>query len=451
MERYLPLLQELKRKGIEKSWLVGGVVRDLLIGREASDIDIVCQGSSIEELLQHIGGVVIGKPPLCTLTVQLLGKRVEISLLTGNSIENDLARRDFTLNAIAADINGQLIDPFAGSKDIAQHTLRLLPASLCPYEADPLRIVRLLRFACTLGFTISAATEHQTLYFIRHYGNRLKEIPQERFGKEFLKGFAARPFDFLTLLEQYELLSLLIPQLEAMRGLEQPPEFHPEGDVLAHTFLTVSQAQACIVTKQPASDPVLAFSALLHDVGKPVSAAPHPKYARTCFFGHEETGEQIARTMLTAWGISDKITQPVTALIRNHMLPGQIFTERTAVKLFRRLGHGLSKRLFELSLCDALGAMGTGENMRLAEETYLRVANKLMSTEQTSEGKQKRLMNGHDIMDCLKLPPSPLVGKFLEELDIAIAENKVRTREEAESWLNQNKSKLLPQDDARQI
>jgi putative nucleotidyltransferase with HDIG domain len=450
MKRFVRFLYALKRRGIADAWLVGGVVRDFLMGREPTDVDIVCGESGTEALISKIGGVVVGKPPFCTVSTHLAGKfaedcfssecdpasftgmNLEIALLTGGSIENDLGRRDFTINALAMDSCGNIIDPFGGARDIRRQILRLVPVSTLPYEADPVRVIRLLRFACTLNFTVDPETEAVTKKFIRERRTELENVSKERYGKEFLKAFSQRPHDFLMLLEDYGLLPTVLPDVETMRGVEQPPAFHPEGDVLAHTFQVMAEAQKVIQSHPGGKNLVLALAALLHDVGKPCSARPHPKYGHVCFFGHEETGERIAHDILSSWAMPGCVTSRVTALVRQHMIPGGTFTERTAVKLMRRTGAELSECLFDLALCDARGASGTGENILAARKAFYEVRENMLRTE---EAPFKRWINGNDVMEILQIPSGREVGRILEELDVAVGSGKLHNREEAVEWL----------------
>ena len=213
MERFIAVLRELKDRGIENSWLVGGVVRDFLLGRDPTDVDIVCAETDAKDVLAKAGGAIVGKAPFCTVSTSLSGLPVEIVLLTGSSIQKDLERRDFTINTLAMAADGGLIDPFDGARDIRNRILRLVPAPKLPYETDPVRVVRLLRFACTLGFAIEPETEERTKRFIREHEAELASVPKERYGKEFLKAFASRPYDFLTLLEEYSLLRAVLPEI----------------------------------------------------------------------------------------------------------------------------------------------------------------------------------------------------------------------------------------------
>jgi len=438
IEQFTSLLHELKHRGVENSWLVGGVARDLLLESEPADIDIVCAGISAEALIAKVGGVMVGKPPFCTVCTSLLGRPVEIALLTGTTIQEDLERRDFTINAIAIDIGGNIVDPFGGKADIRRHILRLVPApKKSPYEADPVRVVRLLRLACTLGFIVDSKTEKTTKEFIIEHRAELANVPRERYGKEFLKGFASRPHDFLTMLEDYSLLPTVLPEIEAMRGVEQPAAFHPEGDVLAHTFLVMEEAQKLIENRN-CSDAIFALAALFHDVGKPETIRPHPKYGHNCFFGHDEVGERITLDTLSAWAIPGNITSGAASLVRHHMIPGGEFTERTCVKLIRRLGNAgengtpLLDLLFDLALCDAKSAMSTGKNILAARKLFCEVRDNLFCAKETPS---KRWLNGHDVMEILGIPPGHKVGRILEELDVAIGAGKLQGKNEAVEWL----------------
>jgi putative nucleotidyltransferase with HDIG domain len=432
MKRFISLLRELKGMKLGEAWLVGGVVRDFLLGREPADVDIVCEESDANAIVAKLGGAVVGRQPFCTVSTFLSGFPVEISVLTGSSIQKDLERRDFTINALAMDADGAIIDPFDGTRDIRRCVLRLVPAPKSPYEADPIRVVRLLRFACTLGFAVDPETEEKTKRFVAEHGTELANVSGERYGKEFLKGFAARPHYFLTLLEKYSLLPVVLPEAEAMRGVEQPIVFHPEGDVLKHTFRVLEEAEKTIENRPEGQDAVLALAALLHDAGKPQTAGIHPKYGHACFFGHDKAGWEISLGLLNEWAVPGKIASQVAALVRYHMVPGGDFTKRTCVKLIRKLGADLSEKLFELALCDAKGSMGEGKNIQEARALFREVLDNFRKAEEASG---RRWLNGHDVMEILGIRPGPEVGNILEELDVAIGTGRFRDKGEAAEWL----------------
>ncbi|MDR2175137.1 MAG: HD domain-containing protein [Synergistaceae bacterium] len=432
MRNFKLLLRELEDRGIGKSWLAGGAVRDLMLEREPADADVVCGERSAGEVAAKTGGAVVGKPPFCTVSTRISGFPVEISLLTGPSIEKDLERRDFTVNAMAMDAEGAIVDPFGGAADIRRRVLRLVPSPILPYDADPVRVVRLLRFACTLGFAVAPETESVTKRFISARGAELAGVPGERYGKEFMKGFAARPRLFLGLLEDFSLLPAVLPEIEAMRGVEQPFAFHPEGDVLKHTFRVLEEAEKTIGKRPEKRDIVLALAALLHDAGKPRAAGIHPKYGYACFFGHEKVGEGIALGLMNGWAVPGKIASQTAALVRHHMIPGGDFAKRTGVKLIRKLGPELSDKLFDLALCDAAGSMGDGKKILAARALFDEVRDNLFRAEGV---RRERLLNGGDVMDILNIPPGRAVGKILEELDIAVGTGELRGRDEAVRWL----------------
>jgi putative nucleotidyltransferase with HDIG domain len=432
MNHFIAVLHELKDRKIENAWLVGGVVRDSLLGREPTDVDVVCAELDAYRIVEKVGGAIVGKPPFCTVSTSLSGVSVEISILTGSSIEKDLERRDFSINALAMDAESRIIDPFDGKSDIERRILRLVPTPSSPYKTDPVRVVRLLRFACTLGFDVESETENETKRFIQRHKTELINVPGERYGKEFMKGFASLPLRFLTLLEHYSLLPMVLPEIEAMREVEQPVIFHPEGDVLRHTFRVVEEAEKIIENRPEKRDIVLALAALFHDVGKPRTAQPHPKYGHPCFFGHDEIGESMALDLLNKWAVPGKISSHVTSLVRCHMIPGGDFTERTGVKLIRKLGQELSEKLFELAFCDAKGAMGSGENIIAARRLFRKVQDNLLRAEEASA---RRLLDGNDIMEILGILPGRAVGKMLEELDVVVGTGEIRNREEAVEWL----------------
>ena len=436
MDQITSFLKELKRLGIADAWLVGGVVRDWVRKRPSSDVDIVCSESNPEIVASKIHGAIVGKPPQQIVTKRMKEHLVEIIPMRGMCIEDDLRHRDFTINAMAADINGEIIDPFGGVRDIESNTLRLVPAPVLPYEDDPVRVLRLLRFASFLGYTIEEETRERTVDFIKNNSDRIRAIPKERLGKEFINGFAHKPFDFLKLIEDYNLLPLILPEVEALRGVEQSPIHHPEGDVLAHTFLTLREAQSVIRQNDDQnSDIVLGLAALLHDIGKPASACIHPKLDRISFFGHESAGMHIANKMITPWAMSEEIRVSVLHLINHHMQPSQTFTERTAVKLIRRIGAENAKLLFVLALCDARGSSGEVCSIVGARAIFEGVMDNLVRAESVQQSKSQRLLNGNEVMEIMNLKPGPGIAQILEDLDVATGCGTLQTKEDALLWL----------------
>lgn len=436
MDQITLFLQELKNRGLADAWLVGGVVRDWIRGCPSSDVDIVCAEKDSEAIASKIHGAIVGKPPQQIVTKRINGSVIEIILMRGACIEDDLRHRDFTVNAMAADINGMIIDPFGGVRDIENKTLRLVPAPVLPYEDDPVRVLRLLRFAGVLGYAIGEETKETTINFIRNNRDRIKDIPKERLGKEFIKGFAYKPFDFLRRIEAYNLLPLILPELEAMREVEQSPIYHPEGDVLAHTFLTLHEAQKVMQENgDQTSDVILALAALLHDVGKPASVCRHPKFDRPSFFGHEKIGMHVASKMITPWAIPEEIRAPVLNLISHHMQPSQTFTERTAVRLIRRIGADSAKLLFLLALCDAHGSSGEVGSIVKAKAIFDGVMDNLVRAESAQQSKSQRLLNGNEVMEMLNLKPGPRIAQILEDLDVATGCGTLQTKEDALLWL----------------
>ena len=436
MDQITSFLKELKRLGIADAWLVGGVVRDWVRKRPSSDVDIVCNESNPEIIASKIHGAIVGKHPQQIVTKRMKEQLVEIIPMRGMCIEDDLRHRDFTINAMAADINGEIIDPFGGVRDIEHNTLRLVPAPVLPYEDDPVRVLRLLRFASFLGYTIEEETRERTVDFIKNNSDRIRAIPKERLGKEFINGFAYKPFDFLKLIEDYNLLPLILPEVETLRGVKQSPIHHPEGDVLAHTFLTLREAQEIIRQKgDQASDIVLGLAALLHDIGKPASACIHPKLDRISFFGHESAGMQIASKMITPWAMPEEIRASVLNLINHHMQLSQTFTERTAVKLIRRIGAENAKLLFVLALCDARGSSGEVGSIVEARATFDGVMDNLVRAESAQQSKSQRLLNGNEVMEIMNLKPGPWIAQILEDLDVATGCGTLQTKEDALLWL----------------
>ncbi len=263
-------------------WLTGGTVRDALLGKGGKDVDLAA--ALPEAVLRSLGfRRVIGRS---TAPVWLrhdpVSGSVEITpLASPEGIGTDLGRRDFTMNAIAISLAGEMADPLGGRGDLALG--RLVPCSAGTFVDDPLRVFRAFRFVAE-GFSLSAATE--ALLDGGEWDGSLGKIPVERFSREMLKALAApRPERFFSLMIRYHAGRRFLPELFCMADVPAgPAEHHPEGDLLTHSLQVLSRVRAMT------GDPLARFCALFHDLGKLATApALHPKH-----HGHEDAGFAMA-------------------------------------------------------------------------------------------------------------------------------------------------------------
>jgi poly(A) polymerase len=441
-----------------EAWLVGGAVRDRLLGRcgARSDLDLAVAGD-VEAAARALARA--ARAPVFPLSEAFGAWRVvnaregwqaDLAPLAGETIERDLAQRDFTLNAIAEPLaGGALIDPTGGRKDLAARRLRMVGPSA--FAADPLRVLRVARFACELGF----AAEPATVAAAREAATRLVDVAPERSFAELRQVVAAPdPVAGMRLLEQLGATAVVLPELHALTGVEQSRYHHL--DVLEHTLAVLAETVAlerdpaaalgaehapaiAALLAEPLSDELtrataLRLGALFHDVAKPQTRGVTGE-GRITFFGHDAAGAEVARAVLGRLHTSERLRAHVAALARHHLRLGFLVRERP---LSRRQEHAYLRAcepvevdVTLLSVADRLATRG-----RKAEEAianHLEVARGLIGPALVwrATGPPQPLIRGDELADALGIERGPRLGELLAELEAATYAGEVSTREQA--------------------
>jgi len=439
----LGIIRRLHAAG-HRAYLVGGCVRDQLLGWVPKDWDVATDATpeQIEGLFERtvaVGksfGVMLVLVPEGTYEVATFrgdgvysdGRRPDEIQFTGP--EQDVRRRDLTINALMYDpIEARILDWVGGVEDIRARLVRTVGDPVQRFHEDHLRLLRTVRFAARTGFDLDGAT----LAAVRELAPLAASVSGERLGDELTRmlteGAARRSFE---LLDQTGLLAVVLPEVNAMHGVTQPPEFHPEGDVWVHT-LAMLEAWDVRVQAMPAGLPpgfggsphecsVVGWSALLHDVGKPGTRV---EAERICFYGHDELGVALAQDILTRLRRPGKLIQPVLALIGGHMRFTHLRAMREA-KRRRALQDGLFPLHLELHRLDCLGSHHMTEVYEFALEAYTR--------EQARPPVRGPLLRGTDLM-AAGYSPGPEMGTILKAVEDARLENRVATREDALAWV----------------
>ena len=400
----------------------GGCVRDALLERAYPDVDIATsatpdqvqalfpkasdpQGKAFGVIRLRIDEHVF---EIATFRVDgpyLDGRRP--SSVTFTTAEEDARRRDFTVNGMFFDpLKNEVLDYVQGRTDLTAKTIRAIGDPVARFTEDRLRLFRALRFAVQLGFEI----EPSTWKALVSLAPDSKVISPERVRDELVKVFISpNPARGLDLMYDSGLLAVWIPELLEMRGCAQSPEHHPEGDVWVHTRLLLTHL------KNPS--PVLAFSALLHDVGKPRTSKTEPN-GRIRFFGHEGVGARMAEEILRRLRFSNDDIGAITACIANHMAFKDAPHMRVST-LKRMLARPTFSEELELHRIDCSSSHG-----QLDIHAFLQ--NKLSEFSQ-EEIKPKPLVTGHDLQE-LGAKPGPAMGKILHQLMDEQLEGKIADR-----------------------
>jgi len=417
----------LIRNGFQ-ALLAGGCVRDLLLDRAPTDYDVATNATPAKVMELFPESVAVGAQfgviliPRDGFKVEVATFRSDIgysdgrhpdSVVYGNSAGEDVQRRDFTVNGLLMRHDtGEILDFVGGRSDLKAGIIRAIGNADRRFEEDKLRMPRAVRFAARFGFEIEAGTFRA----IRKYVKDVEQVSAERLRDELTKilteGAAGNAF---RLLDQTWLLQRILPEIAAMKGVEQPPEYHPEGDVWVHTCMMLDGIRS-------GSSATLAWGVLLHDVGKPPtfrSAAETGNRIR--FDGHVEVGVRMGEEICRRLKMSNEDTEQILSLIANHMRFKDAEQMRSStLKRFVRLPK-FDEHL-ELHRLDCLSS-----NRHL--ESYDFVSQFLARTP-VEEVRPPRLLTGDDLV-YMGYRPGPRFSEILHAVEDAQLEGTVSTREEA--------------------
>jgi len=421
------IVRRLREAG-HQAYLAGGCVRDQLLGRRPLDFDVATSAppETVQRLFPRTApvgaefGVILvvekGRPfEVATFRsddAYVDGRRP--SQVHFGSAEDDAQRRDFTINALFLDpLSGEVVDFVGGRADLAAGTIRAIGDARSRIAEDRLRMLRAVRLAARLGFTLEPATQAA----IAASAPTITDIAAERIGDEIVKilteGAARRGFELLA---ATGLLEPILPEVARMRGVAQGPEYHPEGDVFTHTLLLLDQLSA-------GGAETLALGALLHDVAKPVCVGEHQ--GRITFYGHPPVGAGMAIVICQRLRRSRATWERVDYLVRNHLRLVQAPEMRLST-LKRMLREEGFDELLALARMDALASNRDLRYVGFCERRRAELAR--------DEMRPPRLLAGDDLI-ALGYPPGPLFGEILTALEEAQLENQVHTRQDAERFV----------------
>ncbi|HEY6015132.1 MAG TPA: HD domain-containing protein [Candidatus Limnocylindrales bacterium] len=395
--------------------MVGGSLRDVLLGRPPADWDLATD--ALPERLLELFPEAAYENRFGTVAVPRGGELYEVTTFRSDhdyadfrrphrveftgSIELDLARRDFTVNAMAwgapAGAKASLVDPYAGRADVEARLLRAVGEPPARFEEDALRMVRAVRLAATLGFGIEPAT----LAGIRARSNLVAHLSGERIATELDRLLAAPvPSVGLRLMSDTELLEAVSPELAAQRGI--PQNKVPDEDLWDHTLRSVDAA--------PPDRPIVRLAALLHDIGKPAT------FADGHFLGHEVVGARLAGAFLDRLRAPRAVRDRVVELVRNHMFSYESSWSDAAVRRFIAkiggLGDGALAELLALREADNAGS-GLPAGAGLSE---LKARIDVELAAEAVLDRRGLAVDGTDLMGELGLPQGPILGRILEAL-----------------------------------
>jgi poly(A) polymerase len=439
-EHAIRVVRELRRYGFQ-SYLAGGCVRDMVLGLEPTDYDVTTDATPNEVMrifpeTYAVGaqfGVVLVPVPKEGREFDPAGPPhpVEVATFRSDGLysdgrhpdqvhysklpEEDVQRRDFTINGLLMDpLDGDRVLDFVGGRtDLDAGIVRAIGDPERRFLEDKLRMLRAVRFAARFGYVI----DRETFSAMQNLAPGIHQVSRERVRDELTKmlteGHARHAFE---LLDESGLLPEVLPEVVRMHGVEQPPQFHPEGDVWVHTMMLLEQLPAgCSRT--------LAWGALLHDVGKPSTFRVAPDRIR--FDGHVEVGVAMAREICARLHFSNDDTEQIEALVANHMRFKDVERMKAStLKKFLRLPR--FDEHMELHRMDCRASHG-------GLDLYDFVAEKLRTTP-AEEIRPEPLLSGRELIE-MGLKPGPRFKEILAAVEDAQLEGKLHSREAAVEWV----------------
>lgn len=434
----LTLYNRLTSAGFEV-YFVGGCVRNMLLNIEPKDWDLTTNAipseiqsifpdSFYDNLFGTVGVPVDSSDSESPHVIEITTYRTEssyenhrkpTSVSWGKTIEEDLSRRDFTVNAIALSVERDtynLIDPFNGQKDILDKIIRAVGNPEERFKEDALRLMRAVRFATQLSFSI----EEKTLEAISQDASLIEHVSGERIRDELLKILGSDyPYEGILLLDSVGLLDYLLPELKLGKGISQTrPGRHHTTDVFTHNVLSLKNC--------PSIDPIVRLATLLHDAGKPMVASTDED-GYVIFYNHEVAGARIMRTIAERLRLSKKQKEKAITLIRWHMFTvDENITDSAIRRFIRRVGVENVKDMMDLRIGDRLGG-GT----QVAESWRLKKFKERVTSELNPPFSINDLViDGNDIMKELNIEPGRQIGVILKTLFEEVDEDLSRNTKE---------------------
>lgn len=395
--RALRLIRLFAKEG-KRAWLVGGAVRDLLMGRTSfSDMDVAVEGEEgeIQNIFPH--AIFVGKKGKRTGIIFFEGEHVDIFPLGSYPLEEDLGRRDFTVNAIAIDGEGDVYDPFGGLIDLERGLLRFNGDPMERLKDDPIRTLRLCRFSASLSLKIDEDSSNA----VKAFAPLIPPIPGERIGHEVLKALDGDALLFFRLVSSHQLMPVFFPFLEVLKDQRLVFGDHYEGGRLLHSLLSLQSAQNFH------AESAVQMAALLHHVGYP-----------------------SVEKYLIDWAWPAALRNEIEMLVKYHSLLLAPLSLETAVSINGELGAHIVEKLFLLARAILAASGKSDELCRKNRILYSATAARLFCAD--------FLPDGDELMSMLNVEEGPLIGILKVGLRQAVAKKEIRSREDVVKWLEKN-------------
>ena len=418
------------------SYLVGGYLRDLLSGEISPDRDIAIKCDNLAKLTKKIAdelnGSFVELDPVNEIYRVVFGNDyIDFAKLLNNNLDDDIKRRDFTINAITYDINNEkFVDITGGKKDFEEKIIRTYKIS--NLSDDPLRTLRAIRFQAKLGFRI----DDEIINFIKENNSLILNVAPERIHQELIKTFEGKfLIDALFSMDETGLLDVIFPFFKDIKKI--PSNSHHHLDLFHHLIETTRNIRI--------NKPELKLAAFIHDLAKPDCWTIEKDTGRHRFIGHDELGAKKVVPFLKKLKFSNKEIEYISKMVQFHIYPSALMkdenvTERAIIRFIRKIGDD-TLDLLELARADRLSARGPAvsdemievnlSNLEKLKEKYFEISPKLKE--------MPKLVDGNEIMQILNLKPSPKLKEIIDEIKELQLEGKINTKEDAINFLKNYK------------
>lgn len=418
------------------AYLVGGYLRDLLSGEISPDRDIAIKCDNLAKLTKKIAdelnGSFVELDPVNEIYRVVFGDDyIDFAKLLNNNLDDDIKRRDFTINAIMYDINNEeFVDITGGKKDFEEKIIRTYKIS--NLSDDPLRTLRAIRFQAKFGFRI----DDEIINFIKENNSLILNVAPERVHQELIKTFEGKfLIDALFSMDETGLLDVIFPFFKDIKKI--PSNSHHHLDLFHHLIETTRNIRI--------NKPELKLAAFIHDLAKPDCWTIEPETGRHRFIGHDELGAKKVVPFLKKLKFSNKEIEYISKMVQFHIYPSALMkdenvTERAIIRFIRKIGND-TLDLLELARADRLSARGPAvsdemievnlSNLEKLKEKYFEISPKLKE--------MPKLVDGNEIMQILNLKPSPKLKEIIDEIKELQLEGKINNKEDAINFLKNYK------------
>ena len=437
MRDYMNILKAVEDSGV-RAWLVGDTVRMIEMGIQPHIITMALDTDDLFKVAHAIGtGTVDARGPFPALRGEMNGMSFRGFTLQGGSIENDLARRDFSIEAIAMRSDGGIVDPFGGIFDIRNKVLRLTGDDIELIYNDPLRIVRMLRLAAELEMDIFWKTDADIRKFLDTHANVMNDMPLERWGREIINGMERRPWRFIRFCDSYNLLPFFLKDLDNLKNVNDNSNkvnaYGKAYTIFDHVLDTLHVIESRLDTHKIMQRDAFILAGLFSRINTRTLDEVNDTDKR-------KVTDRLITEYLTNWNIPSDVINEVISIISSYSLFYKPITEEQLCKYIIEYDAVAVEVAREFAACIAIAEKRPEETLEILRDNRWNLSQVLRRFNNVTEQMNgaERYLTGREIMSILNIAPSKRVGELLDALDFAVGTGKVCSRKAAERWLLSN-------------